>query len=79
METENNEEKQETGPLSAPPCSALRVETWKCSACGQHVPCVVSLTYELTGYPIDDGDHYRRQSCLAREPKLTDWKRMPND
>ena len=80
MDTENASQLNANVPSPASTGSALRVETWECRACGQHVPCVVSLTYELTGYPeIDAGDHYRRQSCLAREPKATDWKRMPNN
>lgn len=54
----------------------LRVETWECRACGEHVPCRIEITYEPIEWSevLDRHERFRRRRCICEEPRSTDWK-----
>lgn len=72
-----------TPTASAPESgSELRVETWECRACGEHVPCKISITYEpleWAGGQADAHERFRRRRCVCDEPRPTDWKHIQNN
>lgn len=50
-------------------------ETWECRACGDHVPCRVSVRRGLTGDPeLDQLNSFRNRGCLCFEGRTPNWE-----
>lgn len=73
-----NPENKATSKAGTTNHTPLKItERWECNACG--LPCRVEIQYVQTPYThVEAVPRFTDRKCVAGEPKIPDWKRLPD-